>query len=107
MPRMLLATAEGLDRPGELGWSTAKTELKLGTLVGTGSYGIVREAELEGLQVSARALILHLANTVSNYALKIPSGFVSFLASFGFLLSATYLWIYVSKNSLIYGHKTA
>lgn len=45
------ASASGLEQPGELGWSTARAELALGTLVGTGSYGIVREAELKGLQV--------------------------------------------------------
>lgn len=49
--RLVYASALGPELPGELGWSTARTDLALGTLVGTGSYGIVREAEVQGLQV--------------------------------------------------------
>lgn len=40
---------------GELGWqhlqSAESVDLKLGTLVGAGSYGIVREADLRGAKV--------------------------------------------------------
>lgn len=46
------ASASYAARFGELGWQHLKsTELQLGTLVGAGSYGIVREANVKGSKV--------------------------------------------------------
>lgn len=64
------ASILGLEHPGELGWSTARAELALGTLVGTGSYGIVREAEMKGLQVRTCSFLRILPKQVPGDRLK-------------------------------------
>lgn len=64
-------------RSGELGWQhlhcTEAVDLKLGTLVGAGSYGIVREASLEGAKVRLRAPVTDLDHWARAPSSRVPA----------------------------------